>query len=124
MSGATNEAMALTNWPKVSVLASFSPLTMHVMSGLRDTCISVFPIPSRQKETSMTGKVYIDLMKNAHIGRARASAVTTRLSSTVLRLPILFIINPVGTDRKKNQRNTMDGRKLATVSDSAKSAFT
>ena len=49
------EAMALMNCPKVNVLASLSPLTIRVMRGFRDTCISVLPIPSRQKDTSITG---------------------------------------------------------------------
>ena len=53
--GAMNEAMALMNWPKVRVLASFSPLTMQVISGFRETCIRVLPMPSRQKEISSTG---------------------------------------------------------------------
>ena len=47
-----------------------------------------------------------------------------RLSSTVLRLPILFISIPVGTEKIKNQKNTSEGRKLAVESLRFRSAFT
>ena len=52
-SGATNEAMALTNWPKVSVGVSWRPVTMSDTRGLSDVCMSVLPMPSSEKATSM-----------------------------------------------------------------------
>ena len=53
--GAMKDAIALTNWPKVRELARLSPETTHPSSGLRDTCMRVFPIPRKQKETSISG---------------------------------------------------------------------
>ena len=55
MRGAMNDAIALMNCPNVRVLANFSPLTTQVMRGLSETCISVLPMPNRQKDTSRTG---------------------------------------------------------------------
>ena len=52
--GAMKEAMAFTNCPKVMVLASRSPLMMLVMSGFREVCMSALPMPSSEKETSMS----------------------------------------------------------------------
>ena len=57
-------------------------------------------------------------------GRTIATTVTTRLARTVFFFPILFMSRLVGTERRKNQRNTIEGRKLAIVSDRAKSALT
>ena len=53
MIGARNEAIALTNCPKVKVLAKRFPLTIFDKRGFRDTCISVFPMPSSEKEINM-----------------------------------------------------------------------
>jgi len=46
---------------------------------------------------------------------ANAMTFTAKLINTVLRLPIRFIIIPVGTEKIKNQRKTMDGNKLEMV---------
>ena len=115
--GVMKEAIALTNCPKVSVLASFSLEVISDTRGFRDTCIRVLPTPRRQKETSMTGKLY------ENSGSTRETEVTARLISTVFRFPIRFIIMLVGTDIIRNQKNTIVGRKFATVSDNAKSAL-
>ena len=51
--GARNEAMALTNCPKVSVDARFLSPMMSMASGLMLVCISALPMPSSEKATSM-----------------------------------------------------------------------
>ena len=53
MYGAMKEAMAFTNWPKVMVLASLSPLMILVMSGFSEVCMRALPMPSREKAASM-----------------------------------------------------------------------
>lgn len=85
---------------------------------MSETCIKAFPKPRRQKETSSIGYVY------EISGRAIDTDVTARLSNTVRRFPIRFISRLTGTARKKNQRKTIEGRKLAIVSERPKSAFT
>ena len=54
MTGARNDAIAFTNWPKVRVDASLSPLIRLVTSGLRDVCMMALPIPRSEKEMSIT----------------------------------------------------------------------
>ena len=51
--GARNEAMAFTNWPKVSVEASLSGVMRFDTSGLSDVCIMALPMPSSEKAASM-----------------------------------------------------------------------
>jgi len=53
--GARKEAIALTNWPNVSVEARRSGFTILLISGLSDVCMSALPIPRREKEMSMSG---------------------------------------------------------------------
>ena len=53
MYGAMNEAMALTNWPKVSVEARLPPCITVATSGFREVCISAFPMPRSEKLTSI-----------------------------------------------------------------------
>ena len=53
INGAMKEAIALTNWPNVNVLASLSPEIMFEISGFRDVCIKAFPIPNKEKEISI-----------------------------------------------------------------------
>ena len=60
--GANREANALTNWPRVSVEASLSPLTNTVSSGLSDTCISVLPMPRNAKEMTMSTSCTVDFI--------------------------------------------------------------
>ena len=54
MSGARKEAMALTNCPKVRLLASLSGLMRSLSSGLSEVCMMALPIPRREKERSIT----------------------------------------------------------------------
>ncbi len=51
--GARNEAIAFTNWPKVRVDASLSPLMRLVTRGLSEVCMTALPIPSSEKAASM-----------------------------------------------------------------------
>lgn len=52
------------------------------------------------------------------------TTVTTNESSTVFFRPILFISMPVGTLKMRNQKNTSEGKILATESVRARSSFT
>ena len=52
------------------------------------------------------------------------ATVTTKLSNTVLRRPIRDINNPVGTEKIKNQKNTIPGKTLAAESDRLRSFCT
>ena len=113
-----NEAMALTNCPKVSWAARFSPPVTRAMSGLSEVCISALPMPSSENDSSMTVK----LLPSS--GMSRDTTVTMRERSTVFFLPIRFISMPVGTLKMRNQKKTSDGRMLATVSLSARSFLT
>lgn len=55
--GATKDAIALTNCPNVSAPDNFSSLIKLDTNGFSDTCIIVLPMPSRQNDTTITGKV-------------------------------------------------------------------
>ena len=52
--GARNDAIAFTNWPKVRVEASLSPLIRLDTRGLREVCIMALPMPRSEKEISIT----------------------------------------------------------------------
>ena len=54
ISGARNEAIALTNCPKVSVDASLLSLIRLVTNGLSDVCMMALPMPSSENESSIT----------------------------------------------------------------------
>ena len=95
--------MAFTNCPNVKELANLSPLTMLEISGLRDTCINVLPIPNNENEISIPAYEWLIT------GTINARTVTTRLSNTVFFLPIRFINIPVGTENIKNQKKTIEG---------------
>ena len=113
-----NEAMALTNCPKVSVDARFlSPIT-SIAKGLILVCIRALPMPRSEKATSITGN---DLPNN---GMNSETTVTMSESSTVFLRPILFISMPVGTLKMRNQKNTSEGNTLATESESWRSSLT
>ena len=112
------EAIALTNCPKVKVDARFLPSVTAETSGLSDVCISALPIPSREKDTSITPKL------SPKIGRRSEITVMMSESNTVFLRPILFINMPVGTENIKNQKNTNDGNRLAVASFSWRSYFT
>lgn len=58
------------------------------------------------------------------MGNNSETDVTARLKTTVLRRPMRAINSPVGTEKIKNQKNTIDGKRFARVSESAKSVFT
>ena len=106
------------NWPKVSVDARLSPPITVETSGLSDVCINALPMPSNEKAMSITAK----LLPNSGIISERI--VTARESNTVFLRPILFISMPVGTLKMRNQKNTSDGKMLATESESWRSSFT
>ena len=110
--------MALMNWPKVSVDARLPPPITVDTSGLSEVCISALPMPSSEKAMSITAK----LLPNNGIISERM--VTTSESKTVFLRPILFISMPVGTLKMRNQKNTSDGKMLATESESWRSSFT
>ena len=122
MSGAMNDAMALTNCPKVRVDAK-CPLTSIVTSGLMEVCMMALPMPRSENEIyisqSWLSFVGIKLSKS---GRNTASVVTMMERSTVFLRPILFISMPVGTEKIRNQKNTSEGKKLAAESDRPKSS--
>ena len=118
MRGAINEAMALTNCPKVSCEARFLPPLTSAISGLSDVCIRVLPMPRSEKATNISGKLLPNMGNNSE------RAVTTIESSTVFFFPILFISTLVGTLKMRNQKNTSEGSTLATVSLSPCSSFT
>ena len=81
-------------------------------------CISALPIPSSEKAISITVK---ELPKR---GINKDTTVTMSESNTVFLRPILFISIPVGTEKMRNQKNTSEGKILATESDSPRSSFT
>ena len=116
--GAMNEAIALTNWPKVSVEARLPPRITDCTNGLSDVCIRALPIPSRENDMSINGN---DAPKR---GSKSDTTVTASDTSTVFLRPILFINMPVGTEKMRNQKNTSEGSILAVESLSARSAFT
>ena len=62
------------------------------------------------------------LLPNKGISSERI--VTTSDRSTVFLRPILFISMPVGTLKMRNQKNTSEGKMLATESESWRSSFT
>ena len=113
-----NDAIAFTNWPKVNVEASLSSSTTLDTSGLREVCIIAFPMPRREKLTSITG------YEDPNIGIMSDNAVTRMEMRTVFFLPILFISIPVGTEKIRNQKNTSDGSMLACESASERSFCT
>ena len=57
-------------------------------------------------------------------GSSMATAVTISEISTVLRRPILFINTPVGTEKIRNQKNTMEVNRFAWESDRLNSGLT
>ena len=87
-------------------------------SGLSDVCMRALPMPRREKATSMMPKF------SPKRGSNSETAVTMSERSTVFLRPILFMSMPVGTLKMRNQKNTSDGKMLATESLSARSAFT
>ena len=102
--------MALINCPKVSVEARLPPPITVETSGLSDVCISALPIPRSEKAQSIMGNV------SPNKGINSDTTVTTSDSSTVFLRPILFISIPVGTLKIRNQKNTSEGKMLATLS--------
>lgn len=118
MYGAMNEAMALTNWPKVRVDARFLPVVTADTSGLSEVCISALPMPRRENEASITPKLSPTMGSNSE------TTVTTSDSSTVFLRPILFISMPVGTENIRNQKKTSDGNRLAVASLRLRSSLT
>ena len=117
MYGARNEAMALTNCPKVSVDARLPFMTIDTM-GLSEVCMRVLPMPSSENDTSINPKL------SPKSGSSSDSTVTASDSSTVFLRPILFISMPVGTLKMRNQKNTSEGNMLAVASLSPRSSFT
>ena len=113
-----NEAMALTNWPKVRMEARLPPRMTVDTSGLSEVCMSALPMPSKENDTNMTGKV------SPKRGRSSESTVTSSERSTVRLRPILFISMLVGTEKIRNQKNTSEGNILATESVSDRSSLT
>ena len=122
MSGAMNEAMALTNCPKVSVEARW-PFTSIVTNGLIDVCIMALPMPRSENEMYIS-QSWLSLvgMKLSKRGRNTARVVIIIERRTVFLRPILFISMPVGTEKIRNQKNTSEGKKLAAESDRPKSS--
>ena len=110
--------MALMNCPKVSVEARLPPPMTVDTSGFSEVCISALPMPSSEKATSMKPN------ELPNRGMSSDTTVTTNESSTVFFRPILFISMPVGTLKMRNQKNTSEGKILATESVRARSFFT
>ena len=54
--GATNEAIAFTNCPKVRVLAILFSSTIFANKGFNETCRIVLPMPNSVKETNIEAK--------------------------------------------------------------------
>ena len=75
-------------------------------------------MPSRQNEASITPKLL------PHSGITSETTVTTSESSTVFLRPMRFISMPVGTEKMRNQKNTIEGKMFATESLRPRSAFT
>ena len=113
-----NEAMALTNWPKVSVEAKCPPLTTVATSGLSEVCMRALPMPKSEKLTSIRAKL------SPKTGSSSETTVTAKESNTVFFLPILFISIPVGTEKMRNQKKTSEGNTFAVASFSPRSFFT
>ena len=116
--GAINEAIALTNCPKVRVEARCLPDVTTEAKGFSEVCIKALPIPKSENDASITPKL------SSKIGKSSETTVTTNDKSTVFFLPILFINIPVGTENIKNQKNTNDGNRLAVASFRLRSSFT
>lgn len=115
ISGALKEAMAFTNCPNVRELASLSPFTMLDNKGFNETCIKVLPIPNKEKV------IISDVLSYHTNGIIIDKAVTNKLMITVFFLPIRDINIPVGTEKMRNQKKTMDGNIFAVASSSPKS---
>ena len=118
MYGARNEAIALTNCPKVRVEARLPPCITDDTSGLSDVCIRALPMPSSENDTSISVK------DSPNRGSRSAATVTANESSTVRLRPMRFISMPVGTENIRNQKNTSEGSTLATESLNCKSSLT
>ena len=111
------EAMALMNCPKVSTAARCPPPITQVTRGLSEVCMRALPMPSNEKAQSITAKL------SPQSGRSSDRAVMPNESNTVFFLPILFN-TPVGTLKMRNQKNTSEGKMLATESLRWRSALT
>ena len=118
MYGARNDAMALTNWPKVRVDARCLPVATTETNGLSDVCISALPMPNSENDTNISSN------DSPRIGNSSDTAVTMSDNSTVRLRPILFINMPVGTENIRNQKNTSEGNRLAVASLRSRSSFT
>ena len=98
-----NEAMALTNCPKVSVEAR-CPFTSMVTSGLMLVCMMALPMPRSENEIYMSQSWLCGVgMKLSKSGSSTATVVTMSESMTVFLRPILFISMPVGTEKIRKQ---------------------
>ena len=80
--------------------------------------MNALPIPNSEKAMSMM----VNELPNS--GMNSDTTVTTSDSNTVFLRPILFISIPVGTLKIRNQKNTSEGKMLATESVRPKSSFT
>ena len=113
--GAMKEAMALTNWPNVSVEARLPPRITLSTKGFREVCISALPMPKSEKAMSNTQNV---LTKT---GITMAKTVMSRLSRTVRLRPMRFMSRLVGMEKTRNQKNTSEGSRFAMLSVSPRS---
>ena len=75
-------------------------------------------MPNSENDNNIIAKL------SPKMGSTSDTIVTTSDTSTVFLRPIRFISIPVGTEKIRNQKNTSDGKMLATVSLRSRSAFT
>ena len=111
MYGAINEAIALTNWPKVRVEARLPPFITVATNGFKLVCIKALPIPSNENDTSISPKL------SPKIGRRSEIIVINNDRITVFFRPILFIKilvdKYVAAKKKNNEDTSYDAYRLA-----------
>ena len=79
-------------------------------------CMMALPMPKSENEMYISHSwLSFDGMKLSNRGSNTASVVTATERRTVRLRPILFISIPVGTEKIRNQKNTSEGKKLASV---------
>ena len=92
--------------------------TEIIDKGLNEDVVKALPMPRSEKAMSIT------VNELPSRGMNSDTTVTMSDSNTVFLRPILFISIPVGTLKIRNQKNTNEGKMLATESVRPKSSFT
>ena len=95
MYGAKKEAIALKNWPKVSVLATFSPLTILPINGFKEVCIKVLPIPNKMNEVNMMPYIVDKAYEKGMQIALNPSPFNEKLDAVDMKKISIFLLNEV-----------------------------